>query len=128
MKISDELATLRSGFPACAAVVFADLSTGMVLASDTVERTTQEKLDELCVEARDCLLGCGGKTTDVDGADMLPNPPDIAWIADEDGIRCFFLAPPPAAEALCIVMTKCCALENVTQRAREFLARVAGEN
>ena len=125
--IGKELADLRAGYPGCHAVVFADLSTGMVLASGTTEKTTQERLDALCQAGHFCLTG---STTCVMNEGLLVDGgqlPKIAWQADRFGTRCFVKVPDPAAEALCIVASDDTPLDHLTADAIELLSRIAGD-
>lgn len=57
MDISESLEALRGKFPDCMTVAFADISTGMVLASSSQEHLNQEHLDALCATAADMLSG-----------------------------------------------------------------------
>ena len=58
----EKLDSLRTRFTGCSIVAFADLSTGLVFAASTREKTDQERLDALCHEARDVLCGPVAKT------------------------------------------------------------------
>lgn len=127
MTISEELANLRTGQPGCDAVVFADLSTGMVLAASTAERTTQEKLDALCNEARAYLTGSRVVTLSSKNDPESDLAPDAAWLADADGLRCFLLAPAPAKEAMCLVLSDAEILETFSAHARQVLLRITAE-
>ncbi|MGC3937439.1 hypothetical protein ACOTTU_06495 [Roseobacter sp. EG26] len=51
LSVKDRLDSFRDRFAGCSVVVFADVSTGMVLSASSRERTTQEKLDDLCRRA-----------------------------------------------------------------------------
>lgn len=57
MDISESLDALRGKFPECMTVAFADISTGMVLASSSQDHLNQEHLDALCTTAADMLSG-----------------------------------------------------------------------
>lgn len=127
MTISDELAEFRAGFPGCRAVAFADLSTGMVLASSTSEKTTQEWLDALCERAQACLTGA--ETLDFAAAfgNDKTTQPTLAWQAGPDGLHCYVKLPHPAAEAMCCVMSMDVPLDKLSTDAAYLLTRLASE-
>lgn len=60
MGIADQIEALRREFPACRAVTFTDLATGLVLCASTRGRLPQEKLDGLSGRARGLLGGEDG--------------------------------------------------------------------
>ncbi len=125
--ISEELAKFRAGFPGCRTVAFADLSTGMVLASDTSEKTTQERLDALCKRAMACLTN--PETADFASAFGLDASaqPTLAWQAEPNEMHCFVKLPNPAAEALCCVASLDVAIDKLSTDAAYLLTRLASE-
>lgn len=125
--IGKELADLRAGYPGCHSVIFADLSTGMVLASSTSEKTTQEKLDALCEAARVCLMGTLNTTMRDALSQRLAVPPTVAWHADDQGVRCYVKLPAPAEEAICIAADDGIPLNRLSEDASALLSRIAGE-
>lgn len=103
VSVGKELADFRKRFPACVIVAFADLSTGMVLASETRSKVTQEKLDALCEAA---FQGLTGRVPTAilqefsqDGQLSL----NTSVVAHREATQCFIRAPAPAQEALCLV-------------------------
>jgi len=126
--ISDELAALRDRLTGCEVVAFADLSTGMVLASNTVEKLGQEKLDALCAEGSRALMGPAARAlSDASGlADDCSL--SMAMCGHAGSISCFVRAPQPAQEALCFVFQPDAALQEVSSAASEVLARIASES
>ncbi|WP_227268606.1 hypothetical protein [Roseobacter weihaiensis] len=127
MTIGEELAALRHRYPGCFVVAFADLSTGMVLAVSTLEKTAQEKLDALGRTAQSCLLGQGASAVaQVLGAGAR-NSPTMALQAGAHDIRCFLRAPAPAVEALCLVLTPEADLDRLLPDATEALLRLTVE-
>lgn len=125
MTIGEELARLRSAHLGCHSVLFADLSTGMVLAASTAQKTAQEKLDFLCQQARACFLVSG--TEGSADAPPLPFVPITVWRADANGLYCFVKAPAPAQEALCIAASADVALDCLCADAGKLLALIAAE-
>lgn len=125
--IGKELAELRAGYPGCNAVVFADLSTGMVLASDTQEKTTQERLDALCEAAHACLMGRDSVNFCAPFFSQTRSAPCICWQSDASGVRCFVKLPEPAGEALCLVASPDENLEHLSKDAVSLLSRIAAE-
>ena len=125
--ISDELTALRDRFAGCTIVAFADLSTGMVFAADTENKTTQEKLDALCAAGKAALLG---QTPLAVTSAFTPNhteAPQIAIVANENGVQCFVRALAPAHEALCFVLNESISLEYLISEACNFLAQFSSE-
>ena len=124
MTITEELAVFSDRFPDCFVVAFADLSTGMVLASHTTEKTTQEKLDALCVLGSACLSGAGATSGLLDKNDGSAL---VAWHADEKAVYCFVKAPQPAAEALCLTVGPDVDLNRICSEAKFLLSALARE-
>lgn len=114
--------------PGCSVVAFADLSTGLVLASSTSHRTTQERLDALCAAARAALLGPSAHRIAEDFAGNAQNAPRVAVHADAHGITCFVRPSVPAQEALCCVLSPETPLDRVVQDAQAFLLRIVAED
>lgn len=125
--ISEELAAFREEFPGCVAVAFADLSTGMVLASSTEHKTAQEKMDQLCDTGCTSLLGKdSARVGNLFGAPECRGP-SIAWHADSDGLRCFIKAAAPCDEAICLVLSPNVAPAGICDGAARLLHRIAPE-
>ncbi|MEM1352085.1 MAG: hypothetical protein AAGF27_07055 [Pseudomonadota bacterium] len=125
--IGEELTGLRGSLPGCEVVAFADLSTGMVLASSTSSRHAQEKLDALCDAGRDALSGPLAQDVSrafgIDDAVVF----QMAFLGDERGIMCFVRARRPAEEALCFVLSPDAPLEGLQCLAVAMLSRLASE-
>jgi len=75
--VSDDLDALHSKFPACETLAFADLSTKMILVTNTDSPHQRETLDTLCAEA---ALTLGPADTPAIG----DSPSDAAFIATRD--------------------------------------------
>ncbi|MEM9576640.1 MAG: hypothetical protein AAF999_06470 [Pseudomonadota bacterium] len=127
MTIVKELAALRAGYPGCLAIVFADLTTSMVLASNTAEKTTQEKLDALCEAAQECLLGAEAAGLSGLLEDAGAATPTMVWRAVPDGMRCYLKLPAPAGEALCIALRHDVPIDRLSADAAALLSRIAGD-
>lgn len=125
--ISEELAEFRAGFPGCFTVAFADLSTGMVLASSTSEKTTQERLDALCERATTCLSSAETAGFVVAFGRDRTCQPTLAWQAELGRVHCFIKLPHPAAEALCCVASMDVPLDKLSTDAAYLLTRLASE-
>ena len=127
MTIGDELMAFRDRFPDCVVVAFADLSTGMVLAASTEEKTTQEKLDALCEGAFGHLVGRASMAVATElGAGEAPWPRSLVT-ATETSLACLLHAHPPAQEALCLILRDYETLDRVLQDAGEMLDRIAAD-
>lgn len=128
VKISEELAAFRDRVPGCQVVLFADFSTGMVLASSTAEKTTQEKLDALCMQGRAALndplaLSLAAICDDTDGTAA-----DFAMCADDLSVSCYLRAPAPAQEALCFSIDAPTLSDQVFEDASSLLRRISMES
>ncbi len=98
MGVADSLSSVTKTFPKARVVAFADLSSRMILASVGAEDTTQERLDQLCKQAR------------VSYDDPLFNlsveafgEPHGAIVLDTTGVRVFVRSETEAADALCCI-------------------------
>jgi len=59
--VAEKLDLLQSRFAACKTIAFADISTGMVLATSTNTKLDYSELNDLCIEAG-LLLGTADKS------------------------------------------------------------------
>lgn len=126
MAVRDRLDDLRSGFPGCSIVAFADLSTGMVFAASTREKTTQEKLDALCAKARSALSGpISARLADQVFQDG--DAPSQAVIFDTASMVCFLRSDTAANEALCLVCDHPAPVAAMMARGAEVLATLSAE-
>lgn len=128
MTISDELLAFRQRVDGCLVVAFADLSTGMVLASSTSEKVTQEKLDALCVAGIDALAGPKAAEIAKKLGSIAAQAPLAAVTATHAEIECFVRSSHPADEALCFRVTKGVNLDALLKEAFTFLERLVGES
>ena len=125
--IGEELMAFRDRFPDCVVVAFADLSTGMVLAASTQEKTTQEKLDALCEDAFAHLVGSASRAVATElGLGDAPWPRSLVT-ATETCLTCLLHAHPPAREALCLILRDYETLDCVLRDAGQLLDRIAAD-
>lgn len=94
--VADELDTLHEKFEACEMLAFADLSTQMILVTNTETSYRREKLDMLCAEAT-LMLGSKKKRAFGDA------PSDAAFVAGKDQLRIFLRAAGEPTDVLCCV-------------------------
>ena len=125
--ISEELAAFRAGHPGCLVVAFADFSTGMVLASDTAERTTHEKLDALCDAGAACLDDARTLHFADAFAGLACRRPQQVWLVDAHGLKGFFRLEAPASEALCLAVDRAADVGVLGAQALRLLQRIAAE-
>lgn len=127
MTIGEELTGFLERFPACLAVAYADLSTGMVLASRTVEKMAQEKLDALCEIGRDCLLGANASRVLDAFSDPQSRRVHVALHSDTTGFRCFVKVPDPESEAICLLVGGSTLPDGICNGAEHLLRRISVE-
>ncbi len=94
--VVDELDAFRTANPGCEMLAFADLSTHMILVTDSGTKHPREVLDALCNEAATLL---GGKGTPVLGE----VPSNAAVWATQASLRIFLRAPEEPNDVLCCV-------------------------
>ncbi|MDW3181957.1 hypothetical protein [Roseobacter sp.] len=100
--VHDRLDRLRTRFPGCRAVAFADLSTSTVLAASTREKMAQERLDALCDTARTSLCGALAQSV-AQTAFQSSDEPMHAVSFDVGSLTCVIRSPVSPVEALCCV-------------------------
>ncbi len=94
--VVDELDALREKYEGCAALAFADLSTKMILVTDSGSNLRREALDALCAEAA-LLLGANGKPA------LADKPSDLASVASTTQLRVFLRAEQEPNDVLCCI-------------------------
>lgn len=94
--VVDDLDALQEKFDGCNTVAFADLSTQMVLVTNSEADHPRETLDMLCKEAS-LALGSPKKPTFGDTASST------AFIATKDQLRIFLRAEDEPSDVLCCV-------------------------
>jgi len=93
---TEELDALHSQFPQCETLAFADLSTDMILVTNTAAPQAREALDALCADAAKSL-GKPGNPNFGDGDS------DTALIATRDQLTIFLRANGEPTDVLCCV-------------------------
>ncbi|WP_300013976.1 hypothetical protein [uncultured Roseobacter sp.] len=126
MAVQDRLDRLRTRFPGCSVVAFADLSTGMIFAASTREKMAHERLDALCETARGSL--CGPLAQSVAG-DVLQTRDEPLHAVSFSGasLTCFVRCRKSPAEALCFVCEVGTSIADVFSQGAEALADLCGE-
>ena len=94
--VGDELDALRGKYEGCTAIAFADLSTKMILVTDSESNLPREALDSLCAEAA-LLLGAKGKPV------LADSPVDIASVAIAGQLRVFLRSEQEPNDVLCCI-------------------------
>lgn len=94
--VVDELDALQHKFAGCDTVAFADLSTQMVLVTNSETPFRRETLDMLCAEAG---LALGGQNTPMLGDQTS----DTAFVATGNQLRIFLRAQAEPTDVLCCV-------------------------
>ncbi len=91
-----ELDALRDRFEGCHTLAFADLSTQMILVTDSASNLPREALDALCADAA-LMLSANGKP--VIGA----HPSTAAAMATKNALRFFVRADQEPNDVLCCI-------------------------
>ncbi|EBA13758.1 hypothetical protein [Roseobacter sp. CCS2] len=94
--VVDELDALRERFEGCTALAFADLSTKMILVTDSNSNLRREALDVLCAEAA-LLLGANGTPA------LGEQPSDRAAVASASQLRVFLRSEQEPNDVLCCI-------------------------
>lgn len=94
--VVDELDALREKYKGCNALAFADLSTKMILVTDSGSNLRREALDALCTEAA-LLLGANGEPA------LADRPSDLASAASPTQLRVFVRAAEEPNDVLCCI-------------------------
>ena len=116
MSILAELTDLCAAFPACRAVAYCDLMTGMVLCSSTRIKTPQEQLDQLGQTATDLL----------DSDFMLAGPTQNAVLVQGGDIWLVLRSATQPTEALCCECSLDIDLDRLLHHAARILAEISG--
>lgn len=119
MGVVQKLATVTAGFPAARAVVFADLSSSMVLASQGRAEVTQELLDRLCRQARasfdDPLFGLSVQAF---------GEPRCAVVMGPETVSVFVRSETDPADALCCLCDHGIDLAGFVAKLRDTLEQI----
>ncbi|MCK0095854.1 hypothetical protein MWU60_09780 [Yoonia sp. F2084L] len=94
--VGSELDALRNKFSGCRALAFADLSTKMILITDSDSNLRREALDALCGEAT-VLFGAKGKPA------LGERQSNAACVASPSAFRAFVRAADEPNDVLCCI-------------------------
>lgn len=116
---TEDLDALRSQFPKCETLAFADLSTDMVLLTNSDTPRAREALNALCAAAAQSL-----------GRPGTPNfgdsESDTALIATRDELTIFLRAPNEPGDVLCCVCAPDLDVSAFLLAARPTLQKISG--
>jgi hypothetical protein len=115
---SEELDALHSQFPKCETLAFADLSTDMVLVTNTDAPLQREALNALCADAAKSL-GKPGSPNFGDGQS------DTALIATRDQLTIFLRASDEPSDVLCCVCQPDIDVSSFLTAARPALQKIS---
>ena len=118
--VVSELDSLREDFEGCNMLAFADLSTQMILVTDSKTNLPREALDALCAEAA-LLLG-DGKSPDM-GTALRGR----AVTTNGKEIRVFLRADNEPSDVLCCVCAATLDLGAFLDDAQTCLHRISGD-
>jgi len=116
--VVDELDKLLEGNEGCRTVAFADLSTRMILVTDTWSNLPREVLDRVCAQAA-ILLGVDGKAT------LGDMPAKLALAADQSSVHLFIRAEDEPNDVLCCVCNVDVNVNELMVRAQDCLQRIS---
>jgi hypothetical protein len=94
--VVNSLDALHDSYPGCETLAFADLSTQMILVTNSATTSRREVLDALCSEAA-LNLGAAGNVA------IGTDPSITAIIAGQDQVRIFLRATKEPTDVLCCV-------------------------
>lgn len=119
--VSDELDALQARFPACETLAYADLTTGMILVTNSNTPLERNALNRLCAEASAVL----GAAT----APSLGNSAaESAVVSGQDGVRLFVRAPVLPNDVLLCVGTAGLDLAAFAPEAQACLQRISEDD
>ncbi len=116
--VVEDLDALHGKFAGCDTLAFADLSTQMILVTNSDTAYRREALDKLCAEAA-LALGTKKKRGLGDTAS------DTAFIATKDELRIFLRAPTEPADVLCCVCKPDVDIPSFLSDARPCLEKIS---
>lgn len=116
--VVDELDALQEKFAACDTIAFADLSTQMILVTNSSTSLAREGLDNLCAEA---ALTLGTKSRQFLGV----VPCSSAVVASPGQLRIFLRADTEPTDVLCCVCSTQIDVDAFIADARPFLEKLS---
>ena len=117
--VVNELDTLLAANVGCQAIAFADLSTRMILVTDTQSKLPREALDALCVQAGS-VLGAHGKIA------LGAQPSRMALLAEKTSVQLFLRASDEPDDVLCCVCAPDVNVDTLVAEATACLSRISG--
>lgn len=117
--VVDELDALSGKFEGCRTVAFADLSSQMILVTNSASKLSREVLDALCAEAI-FMLGRSKKQA------FGTEPSTLAVVAGRQDMYVFIRAAAEPHDALCCICAAETDLDAFVADARQCLERISG--
>lgn len=119
--VANELDALREEHDGCQTIAFGDLSTQMILVTDTKSTLPRETLNSLCAQG---ALALG--RTDKQAVGTMPSR--MALLADTTALRIFLRAEDEPNDVLCCICAPDVDVEKFVANAKECLHRIIGGN
>lgn len=116
--VVDELDALHHKFAGCDTIAFADISTQMILVTNTDTRYRREALDMLCAEA---ALALGARNTPMLG----DQESDAAFVATKNQLRIFLRAQAEPTDVLCCLCAPDIDVTDFLSHARPCLEKIS---
>ena len=116
--VADALDRLHDKYPGCETLAFADLSTTMVLITNSGTTFRREALDALCSEAA-LTFGAAGAPA-IGGDDAM-----TAFVATRDQLRIYIRDAREPNDALCCVCSHDLAVDSFLNDARACLQEIS---
>ena len=116
--VVDALDDLKQSDPSCQMLAFADLSTQMILVTDSSASHPREQLDALCTEAATLL---GGRKKPILGTE----PTNTAIWSTQSSVRVFLRAAGEPDDVLCCVCAPDVNVDKFVARASACLAQIS---
>ena len=116
--VVDALDALQNKFAGCETVAFADLSTQMILVTNSETQYRRETLDMLCAEA---ALALGSKNKPMLG----DQAGDAAFVATRNQLRIFLRASQEPSDVLCCVCAPDIDIAGFLSDARPCLEKIS---
>ena len=116
--VAEVLDKLHDRYPGCETLAFADLSTKMVLITNSTTTFRREGLDSLCSEAA-LAFGTGGAPT------IGENDAMTAFVATRDQLRIYIRDAREPNDALCCVCSHDVAVDSFLNDARACLQEIS---
>ncbi|PUB17561.1 hypothetical protein [Yoonia sediminilitoris] len=116
--VVDDLDALQGKFEGIETVAFADLSTQMILVTNSNSNQRREALEMLCAEAT-VALGSADKPA------LGDTPSPAAFVATKNQLRIFLRAPGEPSDVLCCVCKPDVDVASFLSDAKPCLAKIS---